>query len=114
MLFCDIVNSTGLAEAYGDETLHELVRDVLESGIAEVRRYDGTVPQFTGDGFEHVVPCHARQHAELLIDDHRPVRQVGNGWPAWGILRIDCDCSSHTAATNRPQNIFHDAIDPMK
>jgi len=47
----DIVNSTGLAERIGAEPLHELLRRFLDTGIAEVRRFGGTVPQFTGDGF---------------------------------------------------------------
>jgi class 3 adenylate cyclase/tetratricopeptide (TPR) repeat protein len=51
VLFCDLVNSTGLGERVGAEALHELLRRFLNTGIAEVRRYDGTVPQFTGDGF---------------------------------------------------------------
>ena len=51
VLFCDIVNSTGLAERIGAEPLHELLRRFLDTGIAEVRRFGGTVPQFTGDGF---------------------------------------------------------------
>src|SRR5712691_4745756 len=51
VLFCDIVNSTGLTERIGAEALHELLRRFLETGIAEVHRYGGSVPQFTGDGF---------------------------------------------------------------
>src|SRR4029079_6366660 len=51
VLFCDLVNSTGLAERLGDEALHDLLRRFLDAGIAAVRRFDGSVPQFTGDGF---------------------------------------------------------------
>ncbi len=51
VLFCDIVGSTALTERLGAEAMHGLVNRFLEVSIAEIRRYDGTVPQFAGDGF---------------------------------------------------------------
>jgi class 3 adenylate cyclase/tetratricopeptide (TPR) repeat protein len=51
VLFCDIVNSTPLAERLGAEGMRDLVNRFLEISIAEVRRYGGTAPEFTGDGF---------------------------------------------------------------
>jgi class 3 adenylate cyclase/tetratricopeptide (TPR) repeat protein len=51
VLFCDIVNSTPLTERLGPEGMRDLVRSFLEASLAEVRRYGGTAPQFTGDGF---------------------------------------------------------------
>jgi len=51
VLFCDIVNSTPLTERLGPEGMRDLVSSFLESSLAEVRRYGGTAPQFTGDGF---------------------------------------------------------------
>jgi class 3 adenylate cyclase/tetratricopeptide (TPR) repeat protein len=51
VLFCDIVNSTPLTEQLGPEGMRDLVRAFLASSLAEVRRYGGTAPQFTGDGF---------------------------------------------------------------
>src|SRR5437762_2722000 len=51
VLFCDIVNSTPLTERLGPEAMRELVSAFLEASLAEVRRYGGTAPQFTGDGF---------------------------------------------------------------
>ncbi|HEV2301656.1 MAG TPA: AAA family ATPase [Stellaceae bacterium] len=51
MLFCDIVDSTGLAERLGPEAMHELIGWFMDTALAEVRRYDGTAPQFAGDGF---------------------------------------------------------------
>ena len=51
VLFCDIVNSTPLTERLGAEGMRDLVHGFLESSLAEVRRYGGTAPQFTGDGF---------------------------------------------------------------
>jgi class 3 adenylate cyclase/tetratricopeptide (TPR) repeat protein len=51
VLFCDIVNSTPLAERLGAEAMRDLVNRFLELSIAEIRRYGGTAPEFTGDGF---------------------------------------------------------------
>jgi adenylate cyclase len=51
VLFCDIVNSTPMTERLGPEAMRDLVQAFLEASLAEVRRYGGTAPQFTGDGF---------------------------------------------------------------
>src|SRR5260370_12093621 len=51
VLFCDIVNSTPLTERLGPEAMRDLVQAFLAASPAEVRRYGGTAPQFTGDGF---------------------------------------------------------------
>src|SRR5438270_10504081 len=51
VLFCDIVDSTPLTERLGDEGMRDLVHAFLEASLAEVHRYGGTAPQFTGDGF---------------------------------------------------------------
>jgi class 3 adenylate cyclase/tetratricopeptide (TPR) repeat protein len=51
VVFCDIVNSTPLSERLGPEAMRDLVHAFLETSLAEVRRYGGTAPQFTGDGF---------------------------------------------------------------
>lgn len=51
VLFCDIVGSTPLAERLGAEQMHELIRWFLDAGLAQVHRYEGSTPQFTGDGF---------------------------------------------------------------
>src|ERR1700751_3326029 len=51
VLFCDIVGSTPLTERLGAEAMRDLVSSFLAASLAEVDRYGGTAPQFTGDGF---------------------------------------------------------------
>jgi class 3 adenylate cyclase/tetratricopeptide (TPR) repeat protein len=51
VLFCDIVNSTSLAERLGPEAMHTLLDSFFERALAEVHRYEGTLNQFLGDGF---------------------------------------------------------------
>ena len=51
MLFCDIANSTALAERLGPEPMHDLLDQFFELALGEVHRYEGTINQFLGDGF---------------------------------------------------------------
>jgi class 3 adenylate cyclase len=51
VLFCDLVNSTVLAERLGPDGMHALLGIVFERALAEVHRYKGTINQFLGDGF---------------------------------------------------------------
>jgi class 3 adenylate cyclase/tetratricopeptide (TPR) repeat protein len=51
VMFCDIVGSTPLTERLGPEAMRDLVSSFLAASLAEVRRFGGTAPQFTGDGF---------------------------------------------------------------
>src|SRR6202047_2560611 len=51
VLFCDIVGSTPLTERLGAAAMRDLVSSLLATSLAEVDRYGGTAPQFTGDGF---------------------------------------------------------------
>src|SRR5215472_15181702 len=51
VLFCDIVGSVPLTDRLGAEAMRDLVSSFLATSLAEVERYGGTAPQFTGDGF---------------------------------------------------------------
>ena len=51
VLFCDIANSTPLAEKLGAEPMHALLQRFFALSLEEVHRYEGTVNQFLGDGF---------------------------------------------------------------
>src|SRR5439155_22264182 len=51
VLFCDIANSTMLAEHLGPEGMHALLQIFFDLALAEIHRYEGTVNQFLGDGF---------------------------------------------------------------
>jgi len=51
VLFCDIVNSTALTERLGAEVMRDVVGAFVDASLAEVHRYEGTAPQFSGDGF---------------------------------------------------------------
>jgi class 3 adenylate cyclase/tetratricopeptide (TPR) repeat protein len=51
VLFCDLTNSTAIAERIGPEAMHNLLNRFFELALEEVHRYEGTINQFLGDGF---------------------------------------------------------------
>jgi class 3 adenylate cyclase len=51
VLFCDLANSTALAERVGSEAMHALLNRFFELALHQVHRYEGTINQFLGDGF---------------------------------------------------------------
>jgi class 3 adenylate cyclase/tetratricopeptide (TPR) repeat protein len=69
VLFCDIANSTALAEALGDEAMHGLLNRFFELVLAEVHRYEGTVNQFLGDGIMALfgAPIAHEDHARRAV-----------------------------------------------
>ena len=50
LLFCDVVNSTSLAEQFDPEEWVEIMNEAFEHMTAPVLRYEGTVGKLTGDG----------------------------------------------------------------
>lgn len=51
MLFCDIADSSALAEHLGAEAMHSLLNAFFELALSAVHQYEGTINQFLGDGF---------------------------------------------------------------
>ena len=79
VLFCDLVNSTALAERLGPDRMHALLSRFFETALAEVHRYEGTVNQFLGDGFMALFGAplahedHARRAVLAALDIRRAV-----------------------------------------
>lgn len=69
VLFCDLVESTALAERVGAETMHSLLNRFFEMALAEVHRYEGTLNQFLGDGFMALfgAPVAHEDHARRAV-----------------------------------------------
>jgi class 3 adenylate cyclase len=51
VLFCDLANSTPIAERLGPEQMHTLLNRFFALALEAVQRYEGTINQFLGDGF---------------------------------------------------------------
>ena len=64
MLFADLVHSMDIAAAVGAERLREIMTDLLDRSTAVVKRYGGTLSQFTGDGIMAVFG------APVALEDH--------------------------------------------
>src|SRR2546425_1974825 len=69
VLFCDIANSTALAERLGPEAMHTLLNAFFELALTEVHRYEGTINQFLGDGFMALfgAPIAHEDHARRAV-----------------------------------------------
>jgi class 3 adenylate cyclase len=64
VLFADVVRSMDIAATLGPERLRELMTELVERSGSSVRRFGGTVNQFTGDGFM------ALFGAPVAMEDH--------------------------------------------
>jgi adenylate cyclase len=64
VLFADVVHSMAIAAAVGPERLREIMAELLDCSTAVVKRYGGTVNQFTGDGVMAVFG------APVTLEDH--------------------------------------------
>jgi class 3 adenylate cyclase len=64
VLFCDVIDSTRLAEELDPEVMHEVMDRALRLMAEAVHRYEGTVNQFLGDGMM------ALFGAPLALEDH--------------------------------------------
>src|SRR5437667_7805316 len=78
VLFCDLANSTPLAERLGPETMHLLLSRFFEAALATVHRFEGTVNQFLGDGFMALfgAPVAHEDHARRALHAALGIRHV--------------------------------------
>jgi class 3 adenylate cyclase/tetratricopeptide (TPR) repeat protein len=69
VLFCDLANSTPLAELLGPEAMHGLLDGFFELALSEVHLYEGTINQFLGDGFMALfgAPLAREDHARRAV-----------------------------------------------
>jgi class 3 adenylate cyclase len=89
VLFCDLANSTALAERVGPEAMHSLLNEFFELALAEIHRYEGTINQFLGDGFMALFGAplahedHARRAVLAALGIQRTLRErdAGLGQP---------------------------------
>ena len=81
VLFCDLANSTALAERLGPEPMHTLINEFFGVGLSGVHRYEGTINQFLGDGFMALFGApiaredHARRAVMAAVEIQRGLRE---------------------------------------
>jgi predicted ATPase/class 3 adenylate cyclase len=81
VLFCDIVDSSGLAERLDAEGMHEIMDRALRLMAGAVHRYEGTVNQFLGDGLMALfgAPVALEDHALRAVQAALAIRETING-----------------------------------
>ena len=87
VLFCDLQDSTPLAEKIGPENMHALLNRFFELALSEIHRYEGTINQFLGDGFMALFGApvshedHARGGVLAAIGLQRGLKELNPGEP---------------------------------
>jgi class 3 adenylate cyclase/tetratricopeptide (TPR) repeat protein len=84
VLFCDLVESTRLAEQVTPETMHEIMDRVLKLMAEAIHRYGGTVNQFLGDGVMALfgAPMALEDHALRAVQAALAIRETAAGYGA--------------------------------
>ena len=102
VLFCDVVNSTALAERLGPEGMHAVLSRFFDTALGEVHRYEGTINQFLGDGFMALFGAplahedHARRAVLAALDIRRAVQEQAPVLSSSGPERLDLRMGIHT------------------
>jgi class 3 adenylate cyclase len=87
VLFCDLANSTAIAEKIGPENMHTLLNRFFELALHDVHRYEGTINQFLGDGFMALFGApvshedHARRGVLTALALQRTLKDANLGEP---------------------------------
>jgi class 3 adenylate cyclase/tetratricopeptide (TPR) repeat protein len=87
VLFCDLANSTPIAERIGPEAMHTLLNRFFEVALNAVHRYEGTINQFLGDGFMALFGAplahedHARRAVLAALALQRTLKEAHLGEP---------------------------------
>src|SRR5262245_54628596 len=85
VLFCDLCDSTGLAERLGPENMHELLNRFFARALAAIHRYEGTINQFLGDGFMALfgAPIALEDHVRRAMFAAVDIRRETTEAPVW-------------------------------
>jgi class 3 adenylate cyclase/tetratricopeptide (TPR) repeat protein len=87
VLFCDLANSTAMAERIGPEHMQTLLNRFFALALEAVHRYEGTINQFLGDGFMTLFGApiahedHARRAVLSAFTLQRTLREADLGTP---------------------------------
>jgi class 3 adenylate cyclase/tetratricopeptide (TPR) repeat protein len=82
VLFCDIVDSSRLAERLDPEAMHEIMDRALRLMAEAVHRYEGTVNQYLGDGLMALfgAPVAIEDHALRAVQAALAIRETLSGY----------------------------------
>lgn len=82
VLFCDLVNSTGMADDVGEEAMHEVLNHFFKLALDAIHQYEGNVNQFLGDGFMALfgAPIAHEDHARRAVFAALELRRKIGAW----------------------------------
>ncbi len=82
VLFCDLVDSSGLAQRVEPEIMHQIMDQVLRLLAAAVHRYEGTVNQYLGDGLMALfgAPVALEDHAFRAVQAALAIQETISGY----------------------------------
>ena len=82
VLFCDLVESTRLAELMSPEVMHQIMDRILKLMADAVHRYGGTVNQFLGDGLMALfgAPVALEDHALRGVEAALTIQETLSGY----------------------------------
>jgi class 3 adenylate cyclase/tetratricopeptide (TPR) repeat protein len=82
VLFCDVVESAGLAERLDPEVMHQIMDRALRLMAEAIHRYEGTVNQFLGDGLMALfgAPVALEDHALRAVMAALMIRETINAY----------------------------------
>ena len=112
VLFCDIANSTPLAERVGPERMHALLNGFFELALAEVHRNEGTINQFLGDGFMALFGAplahedDARRAVTTAVNIRRKLRDRGSYAGLGGAADLTVRMGLNTGLVSNPAAPF--------
>jgi class 3 adenylate cyclase/tetratricopeptide (TPR) repeat protein len=84
VLFCDIADSSGLAQQLDLEVMHQIMDQVLRLMAEAVHRYEGTVNQYLGDGLMALfgAPVALEDHAFRAVQAALTIHETISGYSA--------------------------------
>jgi class 3 adenylate cyclase/tetratricopeptide (TPR) repeat protein len=94
VMFCDMANSTELAQRVGADAMHALLNQFFELALTEVHRLEGTVNQFLGDGFMALFGApvahedHVRRALLSALGIRDRLNQAAGGGAALSTVRV--------------------------
>ncbi|WP_089721733.1 ATP-binding protein [Candidatus Entotheonella palauensis] len=82
VLFCDLADSSGLAQQVDLEAMHQVMDHVLRLLAAAVHRYEGTVNQYLGDGLMALfgAPAALEDHAFRAVQAALAIQETISGY----------------------------------
>jgi adenylate cyclase len=102
ILFCDLRDSTGLAEKLASDELMRLLNSYFEMVTEAVFRHGGMINKFIGDGILAVynAPLDVRAHADAAIQTALEIQaemlQLNRRWGDWLATRLAVGVGIHT------------------